>query len=425
MNKKDLKNTFSLQSISIELPEITPQYLNHNTQVFLLPKVQQEIYFATFEYSLPEAILAQLPHGLTIHKVIKEIIGKKTIKEDGQSLQNFFEQRGATFQTGTTSQSLFLRLSCLSQYWMECVLKLKEIIQLAALDVKTWKRTQKKLFLGISDRLYDSYSTSSEEIKKLVLGAHTLASAQLTIPGLKSLIPSDLIQGYDIIFNEAPLSIFIGGNWTHTDIDMLKKTFNHREKASLTITDSSWTPINDEFKAPKYNGAQFSLHWGLQTVAPTNVNYPIALMAAKALGGYFGSRLMQTLREEKGLTYGAYAYVLPYNNFSLFEISTDISQDQLHTTQEAIEEILHQLSNAPIPKEEWETVKNQMIGDLLSSLDGPIALMNRMRALVARGMNTKDFEDQAQHIQNMKAEAIQAFFQNHLKPSLFKKVWIG
>lgn len=425
MNKKQASNTFSLQNIDIHLPKIITQQWDHKTQVFLLPKVQQNIYFVTFEYTLSEDLLRTGNHNLWIHHVLKDIIGQQTKNENKKSLQNFFEQRGATFQTGTTSQSLFIRLSCLAAYWQDCLAKIQEIIYQATLDLKTWKRIQKKLILQVSDRLFDSQTASSDQLKNKLLGPNTFISAQPSVNNIESLNPCNLQAAYHIIVNQAPLSIFVGGAWTDGDLYILKNTFNREKSAYLHITENKWNIPAQEIKPPRYNGSQYSLHWGIKTVAANDLQFPTALMAAKVLGGYFGSRLMQILREEKGLTYGVYAYVLPFKKFSLFEIATDVSQDQLELTQEIIHDTLQDLSHNLIPEKEWATVKNHLIGDLLSSLDGPIALMNRVRSLSARGMNAEDFKKQSLLIQQMEAQEVQAFFQNHLNPSLFEKVWIG
>ncbi len=99
------------------------------------------------------------------------------------------------------------------------------------------------------------------------------------------------------------------------------------------------------------------------------------------LGGYFGSRLMSNIREDKGYTYGIGAGIVAYENDGWFYISTEVGTD---VTSDALIEIYKEvalLRDELIAEDELNLVKNYMLGTLLKSFDGPFERIERFKAL--------------------------------------------
>ena len=97
-------------------------------------------------------------------------------------------------------------------------------------------------------------------------------------------------------------------------------------------------------------------------------------VVATALGGYFGSRLMQNLREEHGYTYGVVSAMVNFEREGYFAIAAQVGAD---VTQEALREIyaeIERLGAEPMPEAELELVKNMMTGEMMRILDGPFGI---------------------------------------------------
>ncbi len=100
------------------------------------------------------------------------------------------------------------------------------------------------------------------------------------------------------------------------------------------------------------------------------------------LGGYFGSRLMKNIREEKGYTYGIGSGVVSYKNQGLFCISTQTAAETTHLCIEEIYKELKFLRTNPVSKEELALVKNYLIGEFMREVDGPLDMAERLKLLV-------------------------------------------
>jgi predicted Zn-dependent peptidase len=83
------------------------------------------------------------------------------------------------------------------------------------------------------------------------------------------------------------------------------------------------------------------------------------------LGGYFGSRLMTNLREDKGYTYGIGSAMVPLQHSGYFFITCEVGAE---VTGEALKEIrkeLDLLRSEEVKEEELSLVKNYMLGSFL------------------------------------------------------------
>ena len=128
-----------------------------------------------------------------------------------------------------------------------------------------------------------------------------------------------------------------------------------------------------EFKEMR-GTAQSSVLIGKSTIDLHHPDYHQLRVLVTLLGGYFGSRLMTTVREEKGLTYGIYALLnpSPYDNTLMI-----LSDCDPKFVQPLLAETYHQidiLQNELVGAEELMLVRNSMKGELLRSYDSCLSL---------------------------------------------------
>ncbi|HQQ94142.1 MAG TPA: pitrilysin family protein [Bacteroidia bacterium] len=105
------------------------------------------------------------------------------------------------------------------------------------------------------------------------------------------------------------------------------------------------------------------------------------------LGGYFGSRLMANIREDKGYTYGIGSGLSNYVHAGAFFISTEVGTD---VTEKALQEIYREIKRLRedlVDAQEVETVRNYMLGNFLRSVDGPFALADKFKAIWEFGLD--------------------------------------
>ena len=142
-------------------------------------------------------------------------------------------------------------------------------------------------------------------------------------------------------------------------------------KAEHPVPEYPFTPAQPgRYHVTKDNAAQTSLRIGKSGVRLNDPNYAHFLLLNTVLGGYFGSRLMSNIREEKGYTYGIQSFNVSLPQGSYWCIAAEVNNQH---TQSAIQETfkeIQRLRTEPVPEEELNLVKNFLHGDLLRELDG-------------------------------------------------------
>ena len=135
------------------------------------------------------------------------------------------------------------------------------------------------------------------------------------------------------------------------------------------------------------------------------------------LGGYFGSRLMSNLREEKGYTYGAYSAMSSFLHQGYFLVATDVGVDQAEESVSEIYKEINRLQSEPIPERELQLVKNYMMGKYLARIDGPFAQAKVFKSLILRDERAEDFVERIESIQAMTPDYLQDLAKKHLTPN--------
>ncbi len=143
------------------------------------------------------------------------------------------------------------------------------------------------------------------------------------------------------------------------------------------------------------------------------------------LGGYFGSRLMSNLREEKGYTYGIYSHVQVMRGSMMLFISADVSGDSTH---EALKEIYHELQRLcqePMPEEELMVVKNYMVGEFMRSIDGIFERSDRWRHNQLCDVSVQYVENFRRTLSDVTSADLMTLAQTYLHPDAFTEVVVG
>jgi zinc protease len=162
------------------------------------------------------------------------------------------------------------------------------------------------------------------------------------------------------------------------------------------------------------NKVQSAIRIGKPLFNRTHEDYPKFVLLNTLLGGYFGSRLMKNIREDKGLTYGIGSGIAQAFDHGYFFISTEVNKEK---REEAIELILAEielLQQEKVSEEELRIVKNYSIGQLLKNSDGPFAQMDRFLAVEKLGMSLDYYTVLLQAFKSCTADDIITLASRHL-----------
>jgi predicted Zn-dependent peptidase len=148
-------------------------------------------------------------------------------------------------------------------------------------------------------------------------------------------------------------------------------------------------------------------------------DFPGTQVLNNLLGGFFGSRLMRNIREDKGYTYGIHSYLQNHVQECAWMISTDAGKDVCGATIEEVYKELGILRNELVDEAELKLVKNYMLGALLGDLDGPFQIMNRWKTYLLNDLDIAYFNKTIETVRTIQPADLQALANQYLQAEDF------
>ena len=108
-------------------------------------------------------------------------------------------------------------------------------------------------------------------------------------------------------------------------------------------------------------------------------------------GGYFGSRLMSNIREDKGYTYGIGAGLVPYPDTGLLVVSTETANEYIEPVVTEVYREMDRLCEEPVGESELEMVRNYMLGDMCRSYESAFSLSDAWIFIETAGLDSDFF----------------------------------
>jgi predicted Zn-dependent peptidase len=194
--------------------------------------------------------------------------------------------------------------------------------------------------------------------------------------------------------------------------------------------EEAWPPLGtlitpDTFFIKKKDAVQSAIKLGRRLFNMQHPDFKALQVVNSILGGYFGSRLVRNLREEKGYTYGISSYLISLKKGGYWVISSEVRQEN---TQAAIEEIkkeMYLLHKNGVKETELDLVKNYMLGDFLRQFDSAFATSDVYRGLIEVGYDLNYFNELFSVIKNIDTQTVNQLTRKYLHPDDFITVQAG
>lgn len=271
---------------------------------------------------------------------------------------------------------------------------------------------------------------SRRRLESALLGKDNIYARYALPSDFDALTREDILKFYNKHYNSQSLQIYMTGRFTDTELKLIEDHFGTQHwggkyhHAAQPLFRAEPEEGNSWF-VEKAGARQTSLDMG-RTACPTgDKQYMNLKIATTVLGGYFGSRLMKNIREDKGYTYGISARVQGYPETSILSISTEASPENIDDviTQTKLEMDL--LRNETLGTEELNMVKNYMWSGICETLDGVFSLPDAWMYLKMKGLPSDWFEHYATRVREITAQDIQAAAQKWFRHEEMKIVTAG
>lgn len=393
-NRKKMPPLGSISKLNLAEPEII--HLGNSMEANIIRAGKEEITRIDIVFEAGSAFQDKRLVAGSANNLLKE----GTRNKSSVDIANILDYHGAYLNTQINKDTASVTLYALTKHLDKLLPLLGEIISDATFpeqELNIYLQRQKQKFLVNFEKV--GYRASLE-FNKMIFGEHTAYGQVLSKDDFDKISRQDVLNFYHSRYRPDNAYIIISGNVNDNVLFLTEQhlgslTSNAIETEQNSIVYSTEPKIDNLF-IERPEALQSALRIGKQIINKTDPDFPGLQLLNTVLGGYFGSRLMSNLREDKGFTYGIGSYIQTYKHSAYFAISTEVNADY---TEAAISEICKEidlLRTVPVGKEELQLVKNYLFGNFLKSFDGPLALAERLRAVRDIGLDfsyyTKNFE---------------------------------
>ncbi|MCD6366976.1 MAG: insulinase family protein [Bacteroidales bacterium] len=175
----------------------------------------------------------------------------------------------------------------------------------------------------------------------------------------------------------------------------------------------------------KKTGVQSAIRYGKLTINKYHSDYGKLVFTNTLLGGYFGSRLIKNIREEKGYTYGIYSHLNSFTETGIFFISADVGSDYGQATLDEVNKEIIQLQENFVSSNEMERVRNYMTGILLQKFDGIFAISDAFIELKKFNFDWDYYTNLSETIKNISSEDVNEMAKKYFNTNEMSSLIVG
>jgi zinc protease len=327
--------------------------------------------------------------------VTANLLQEGTLKKSSREISEIFDYYGvyANFdpQKDLSSISIFVL-----EKHLEPVLQLvEEIFKEASFpesELETYLQNLKQQHIVSLEKVIN---VARMQFGKLIFGETHPYGKVLGLEDFDLINRKDIVDFYKNHYSANNAFCIVAGSSSEKITPILEKFFggndwiNPKGKDIPIITDNF--PKPDKHFIPKENAVQSAVRIGKILPGINHTDYHKILITNVLLGGYFGSRLMKNIRQEKGYTYGINSAIVSLLNSTYFFISSQIGVEVCEKALKEIYSEIELLRTVSPDIEEVNIVRNYLYGGFLRSFDGVFAQAERLKELVAFDLDDEHF----------------------------------
>jgi predicted Zn-dependent peptidase len=350
-----------------------------------------------------------------------------TSKRSAYEINEHFEFYGSHLNRNCYNETSNIILHSLSKHLDQLLPVVQELITdsvFAQQELDIFVQNSKQ---RLSVNLQKCDFVANRQIDVLLYGFEHPYGRYSRMEDFDALTPDDLLPFYDQYYRNGQCVLFVAGKLPANLQQQLNQYFGQ-----LSLKPAHISPIQSPepvLPAPDNrihrmsndpNGVQGAIRIARHFPNRHHPHFQAVQVLNTLFGGFFGSRLMSNIREEKGYTYGINSYLQNHLAQCAWMISTEAGRDVCEAAITEVYYEMEQLRNEPVDDEELLLVRNYLLGSLLGDLDGPFQVINRWKNYILNGIDSSEyFYSAIESIKTVPATHLQELANVYLQPESF------
>jgi zinc protease len=352
-----------------------------------------------------------------------EMLREGTLAHRGNTLNEVLDYYGAFLDLKSGLDHSVITLYGRSTFLDTLIPLLSEILLTPQYDEQALTKQKDKAIQNLKINQAKTSYWAPRLLRKSLFGTNHGYSREIREASISGIHRDKLVRYHEDYLVPSLHSIIIAGSYEQAKMEALIdqgfSSIKIDEKAVLA--DKIDVPVQNQEK--KIEGAnQGSIALGKLTLNNRHSEYPGHALLIKLFGGYFGSRLMKTLREEEGLTYGIHAYTSHLKSGSYLQITSDIEHNSIDKGVDLIFAEMNKLTKDLVGPSELETVKNYMLGEMVNGSNNVFDFAELYKKIILQELPIDYYDSFYRDIANISSNDILVCAQQTLIPEEFSIV---
>ncbi len=417
LNRKQAPPIVDAVNFDLQLKPYEKYILDNGVEVYAVNAGAEEVMAIEWVFFAGNSYEQQNLVAASANFLLRNGTSKKTAFE----INEHFEYFGSYLNRSCHHETASITLHCLTKHIAQLLPVVRELITDSTMpeeELLIYKQNMKqrlKVSLKKSDfvagRLLDSYIYGVKHPYGRFSSAEEFDAVQ-----------RDQLQDYySNYYQQGKFILFVAGKLPANLEKILNENFGDLPQNKKDRAGSQAEPAEE--KKFRINNDPDGVQGSIRMARPfPNRHHPDFLKAQVLnclLGGFFGSRLMSNIREDKGYTYGVHSYLQNHIQQSAWVISTEAGREVCEATIAEVYKEMKNLREALVSDEELSLVKNYLMGSILGDLDGPFQIISRWKNIILNNLDEKYFYNSLSTIRNSTANDLQELAVKYFQPESF------
>ena len=408
---------------NIELIRAKPLVLANGLKLFSIDGGEQDLVRIEFIFSNTNYDSAKPLQTFATNTMLND----GTSELSSTQIADKIDYYGAFLQTEYANDHSTVTLFTLNKHLANTLPIVKAIISdsiFPQVELDTLIRNQKqKLSVSLEKNDFLSRKTFSH-----VLFGDTLYGYDIAATDYDKLSRDQLNTYFKLAYQPKNCTVIISGKVNEDTITLIDKYFGSDWNNSIDVKENEFKftmGSGQEHFLERADALQSAIRIGQVSINRKHADFPGLQVLNTILGGYFGSRLMANIREDKGFTYGIGSALVSLKNTGYFFIASEVGAEVCSATLTEIEKEITLLKEQPVTEGELALVRNYMLGSMLGSLENALSHADKFKNVYFSGLDYGYYKNYINTVRNIGPDELQALANQYLNFNSFEKVIVG
>ena len=419
MNRSESPKIVDAVDFNLQLKKIQQFSLDNSLPVYAINAGAEELVMIEFVFYAGNWYEEKNIVAATTNFMLKN----GTTNKKAFAINEHFEFYGSYLNRNCYNETATLTLHTLSKHLPHLLPVIAEILTESIFpedELVIYKQNQKQR-LEVSLKKCDF--VANRFIDEYLFGIQHPYGKYTSVEDYDALQTEELKNFYRQFYTKGKCMMFVAGKLPADIQEQLNKNFGSLPFNTTDLTEIIH-PVTAASQKKQHitndvNGVQGAIRIARPFPNRHHPDFQKVAVLNTIFGGFFGSRLMSNIREDKGYTYGIHSYIQNHIHECAWMISTEAGKDVCAATIEETYKEMEILRNELVDDEELDLVKNFMMGSLLGDLDGPFQIIARWKNYILNNLDDQYFYSGIQAIKSVTPEELQALAQKYLNPDEF------